>query len=246
MYWLPEFLFFYHLGGRFWKSVLLLRSPVTPPVFPGSAYPTVNGSLWTISYEFRCYLLVALFGVCGLLRRRTYWFVATVFLLAGTYIPWASTHLSWSGHTNLTGNPSQTFRLTSVFFIGGCFYLFSKQIPFRRWLAIVSAIVLFLSAFSHQLFELGLTVCGGYLLFYGAQRFRTIKGFHSFPDVSYGIYLYGWPVEILWVWYFRGSPWVTFLVATILCIGLGWLSWHYVERPMLTLKRKSSVRLPVG
>lgn len=57
--------FFHQLDAKFWETILLLSSPLTPPVLPGRPYALVNGSLWTITYEFRCYLLVAAFGVCG-------------------------------------------------------------------------------------------------------------------------------------------------------------------------------------
>jgi len=67
-----------------------------------------------------------------------------------------------------------------------------------------------------------------------------------FPDISYGIYLYGWPVESLWIWFHRGSPWIAFAASTVICFGLGWLSWHFIERPAFTLKRKATAPLPVA
>jgi peptidoglycan/LPS O-acetylase OafA/YrhL len=61
------------------------------------------------------------------------------------------------------------------------------------------------------------------------------------PDISYGVYLYGWPVESLWIWYHRaGYPGTTFAVSLVLCTALGWLSWHFVERPFMRLKRRPS------
>ena len=39
--------------------------------FPANTFPNaVNGSLWTIRYEFGCYIGVMCFGIIGLLRRR--------------------------------------------------------------------------------------------------------------------------------------------------------------------------------
>ena len=57
-------------SGHFVTSVLLLSAPLTPPVFPRLVTAGVNGSLWTIAYEFRCYLMVALLGATGVLRLR--------------------------------------------------------------------------------------------------------------------------------------------------------------------------------
>ena len=36
------------------------------------------------------------------------------------------------------------------------------------------------------------------------------------------------------------------LLATPLCFALGWLSWHFVERPMLKLKRRPAAPLAAG
>jgi peptidoglycan/LPS O-acetylase OafA/YrhL len=100
--------------------------------------------------------------------------------------------------------------------------------------------------FVQQLQEPALIVGGGYLLFYLVSlRMPSLRWMERFPDISYGLYLYGWPVEILWIWYFRGSPWITFAAAMVICSTLGWLSWHYVERPMLALKPRPSAPLTV-
>jgi peptidoglycan/LPS O-acetylase OafA/YrhL len=73
-----------------------------------------------------------------------------------------------------------------------------------------------------------------------------LSGMSRFPDISYGIYLYGWPVESLWIWFHRGSPWIAFAASTVICFGLGWLSWHFIERPALTLKRNATAPLTVA
>src|SRR5580658_8116916 len=73
--------FFASLDGHFFRSIVLLSSPVTPPVFPGHPYALVNGAMFTIGYEFRCYLLVALLGLCGSFRRPIFVLIATLLLL---------------------------------------------------------------------------------------------------------------------------------------------------------------------
>ena len=54
---------------RFFKGIFFLSVPAVPPVFHGQPYPSVNASMWTIAYEFRCYLLVALLGYIGIVRQ---------------------------------------------------------------------------------------------------------------------------------------------------------------------------------
>jgi peptidoglycan/LPS O-acetylase OafA/YrhL len=238
--------FFQHLGYHFPVTLLRLDSPKTPPVFPGFHYQDVNGSLWTIPYELRCYLLVAVFGVCGLFRRPLIWICATVFFLVVISSNWLEHRLSWGPLQGFTGYPPHVFHLTATFLVGGCFYLLRDRIVFRPAFAIPAAIILLLAdAFAPSFLEVPLILMGGYLLFYIAKApMESLANLKRFPDVSYGIYLYGWPVEALLIWYHRGSPWVTFVVSVPICFALGWLSWHFVERPMLKLKRRATAPLP--
>jgi len=72
-----------------------------------------------------------------------------------------------------------------------------------------------------------------------------------FGDLSYGLYIYGWPVEeaVMWLSGGRAAWWQVFLVALPAASALAFLSWHLVERPMLRLKpgsRRASARYSPG
>jgi peptidoglycan/LPS O-acetylase OafA/YrhL len=241
--------FFSGLGIHLFNSVALLSSPMTPPVLPGLPYATVNGAMYTIGYEFRCYLLVALLGLCGLLRRPVVMAITTTLLLSSLLYPAPFERIHWPRHVEaLVGHPPVAFRLTAVYLVGCCFYLFRHRIVFRRLFAMAAAVVIAACvAFAPSRTELAMVLGGGYLMFYlGQMHLPWLSGMSRLPDISYGIYLYGWPVESLWIWFFRGSPWITFFVSTIICFVLGWLSWHFIERPALTLKRRPTAPLPVA
>ncbi len=239
--------YFTHFGLRFWGSVLMLSSPLTPPVFPGLPNGLPNGALWTISYECRCYLLVALFGLCGWLRRPLGWAAATVVFLGLNIAQSLHKLPEWHTLLALRGDPDQIYRLASAFFVGGCFYLFEKHIQYRRAYALLAIAAIVLADLRPHLFETVLIACGGYLLFYlMSLKLRWLAGMDRFPDISYGLYLYGSPVEMLLIWHYRTSPWITFAAALAICIPLGWLSWHFIERPMLALKPRPSAPLPAA
>jgi peptidoglycan/LPS O-acetylase OafA/YrhL len=74
----------------------------------------------------------------------------------------------------------------------------------------------------------------------------TCNRINNRTDISYGVYLYAWPIQILLIWYFAPiSPWLVMLVATIGACLCGYASWILIEKPFLTLKRlerKSSNR----
>jgi peptidoglycan/LPS O-acetylase OafA/YrhL len=228
--------FFRSLGTTYVASMLLLGSPITPPVYPGHPYALVNGSLWTIAYECRCYLLIALLGALRLVRR-SIWLGACALFFLFMLNEHLQRYFLWHGFLLVTGVPEFFFRFTPIFFLGGCFYLFKDRIPFRPSLAILAAVGFVLLVPRARISEAAMVICGGYLLFYLGRMPSHVLERLKFPDISYGIYLYGWPVEGLWIWYFHGSPWVTFLGSTVICCGLGWLSWHFIERPMLAFQK---------
>jgi peptidoglycan/LPS O-acetylase OafA/YrhL len=239
--------FFRGLDVFFVRSFLLLTGPLTPPVFPGMPFRMVNGAMYTIAYEFRCYLLVALIGLLGLLRRRNLCLFASLVLLSSIFYMASIQRMHWPKQ-NLFGVPSLTIRLTGIYLVGVCFQLFRDKITFRPLFAVgASAAVVTWIIFLPASAEFAMVLGGGYLMFYWGQLAQpSLSWMTRFPDISYGIYLYGWPVESLWIWFHRGSPWVCFGVSTILCFALGWLSWHFVERPALTLKRTPSAPLPAA
>jgi peptidoglycan/LPS O-acetylase OafA/YrhL len=239
--------FFRHLDVHFLVSIVLLTSPATPPVFPGQWYSVVNGAMYTIAYEFRCYLLVALLGLCGLLRRPLLVLIAALVFLSSLLYMEPFERMHWPRHVEaLIGLPSLVFQLTAAYLVGVCFHLFRERVTFRPLLAL-AAVALFAAVivFAPGRAQLALVLCGSYLTFYfGQMRLPSLSAMDKIPDISYGVYLYGSPVECLWIWFHRGSPWVTFFASTIICFGLGWLSWHFIERPALTLKRRASAKLP--
>lgn len=232
--------FFRVPGRKAIESVLFLYAPTTAAVFPGTPYPGVNGSMWTIGYEFRCYLLVALAGMVGVLGRRWLVGAATAAMFALSIYPPLMRPLSWHAYILVFGEPAATVRMTGFFAVGACFYLFRDRIRFRPALlglalAGLAAVHFFLVRKS----EASVFVFGSYVLFYLLQhRFSVLDRLGRFPDVSYGVYLYGWPVEHLGTFFFKTSPWLVAAGSAAVCLVLGWLSWHLVERPMLRLKRR--------
>lgn len=97
-----------------------------------------------------------------------------------------------------------------------------------------------------------LAVLGGYLLLYFAfTHIPSLSAFNQLPDVSYGLYLYGWPIQKLLIWYFPlVTPGGLFIASISIGIGAGLLSWFLVEKPCLQFKPKipndTLAILPVG
>lgn len=130
-------------------------------------------------------------------------------------------------------------RLGSFFLVGGCFYLYRNSLVLKGRFALASLVVLLPCMFSWRLSEPALLVFGGYILFYVAHL--SVPAFGALNgriDISYGIYLYGWPVQnlasSLWP---QANVWLLASGVYLAAVTLGLASWYLVEKPFLRLKR---------
>lgn len=219
-----------------WRA-LTLRTPAIPGAFGDLPYPSLNGAMWTIGYEFRCYLAVAVLGLAGLFKPNTRWvcLIAAVVMIvvnaAGVSISGTGTILD-----DVLGNPRYTIELGSVFAVGGLFYLFREKITLNARGALGAGVLLVAFMFSQRLADAAFAVFGTYLILWFALKVRLsgASRIGNKTDISYGLYLYAWPIQNLLIWMDRGiDPWVLCVLSLIGASVLGYLSWVLIEHPAL-------------
>jgi peptidoglycan/LPS O-acetylase OafA/YrhL len=225
--------------GQLLSSTLRLEQPEVPLVFAGTPFPLINGAMWSIAYEVRCYVLVALVGLLGPRLHRWGWLGLAVFALVMLPLHQQVNRWEFPFRPQLLKSPEEFFRLLAFFAVGACFYLFRRFIVLRgRWAAgatLLLVALLFLPKFA----SLGLATAGAYALFWVAfAPIAALDRFKRLPDISYGLYLYGWPMQKLLNWYFpTASVWVLLAATAGLASLAGYASWHLVEAPWLKGKR---------
>lgn len=232
--------YYAHLSFRAVVSMgLQLKDPTVPMVFPGTHYPVLNGSMWSIAYEARCYVIVALIGLIGLRWQKSIWLACLLGTLLLLPFNEQLSRVDFFGRTHLIIATHEFLRLLAFFSAGACFYLFRNIITLKGSWAAGAAVVLLVLLFQPQLASVGLATAGGYLLFWVAfASIPLLASFKRFDDVSYGIYLYGWPMQKLLNWYFPTvSVWLLIPIALVLAIGAGYASWHLIEAPFLKKKK---------
>ncbi len=227
-------------GLQAYLGMLFLFGPVnSPEQLAGLPYPVLNGSIWTIALEFFCYLIVAVLGVAGLLKRRRLMTAATLLILVVLILGTFDSFCLWVdsfGHRgvtlNLTGNP---LKVVAVFVVGAVAYLHREELS--HWVtgrkALICAVIAAASLFNIHTAETGLAVFGGIALFWISfkARFGPIQRINDRWDISYGTYLYGWPIAITILYFDRSiGPVELALVTLPLALLAGAASWFLVER----------------
>jgi peptidoglycan/LPS O-acetylase OafA/YrhL len=194
----------------------------------------INGSLWTLRLEFSMYLMVLALGLTRLLTVRTA-LVLLAFGVACLYFEMLFPLEKWGWFFRLLSGWGW---LVGFFAAGMVLYKLRDTRIFDGRIAVLALAGLVLSV-PLRLFIPLFPVFGCYLALWLAlsPRLPVIPA-ARFGDLSYGIYIYGWPVEeaVIWLSGGRAAWWQVFLIALPTAAALAFLSWHLVERPMLRLK----------
>lgn len=204
---------------------------------PASAYPAWNGSLWTLFSEALCYAAVGLLvGLAG--RRATpavviaCWLVLTV--LAAVEVD--------------GGRAVADFlRLAPFFFAGATLYVLRDRVPLDPLLASGAAVAAVVAL--HVEPVLAALPVAYLALWLGARLpLRRVAARH---DLSYGLYVYAFPVQqlvaLLGGTRFGVAAYV--LLSVLATVPFAAASWFGVERPALRLRhlldpRDAADRLP--
>ena len=235
------------------STLLLLSVPTLPGLFETNPYPNSNnGSLWTLRYEVLMYACLAIVGnfiprtklkaACIALFVSFAAFLAVLVIneLTPFQIPyiWRLSTQFYSERIGFLG---------AFFFAGCCAYLFLARIPLSLTLALALIVVTALIPNKNLAMSiLWLVIPYTAISFaYRAPRiFHRINGY----DYSYGIYIYAFPIQQV-VAHLISNPkenWLTCLVvSTIATIFFACLSWHFIEKPALGLKKRLIRRPPI-
>jgi peptidoglycan/LPS O-acetylase OafA/YrhL len=216
----------------------------------GIPYPnTWNGAVWTLYYEFLCYLMLGALAFLGLLRRR----VIVVLLTAVTWM--LEFGVSIGLNKELITLNSTVFFLGHVavfvplFLTGSLIYLYRDKVPDARMLALVLGAIYVASLWwpldlptNRYTGQIGGAALWAPALVYPLLWLGIHLPFHrvgATNDYSYGIYIYAWPVQQLLVT--QGVQRWGYPIYTLLCVcgtlPFAVMSWWIIEKRALALKK---------
>jgi peptidoglycan/LPS O-acetylase OafA/YrhL len=193
--------------------------------------------LWTLRWEFGCYLGILVLGLVRLVSRSRPAILAALFAVAYGLV--IAIHFDAShDNVNVLGGPLyDNVRFASTFLAGSAMYMYSDRIPAHRNIALGAAVIVGLAlAFVPDYRIVALIPLTYLVIWMGATvRGPSITNKH---DISYGVYIYGWIVqELLAIYGAYKLGFVPFAIFSFLgTVPFAVASWFAIERPSLRLK----------
>jgi peptidoglycan/LPS O-acetylase OafA/YrhL len=237
---LPLKAYFLHPQTLFYlRNIALYINYGLPGVFENNVYPVaVNGSLWSLPAEFSMYLLTPLL-LSRPLNLGKYNFAIIAIATAVCAVVFIRAYPRTSQFVIYGTSLWSWLEVAPYFLIGAVFAVYQLEYTINIYVAFIGLLAL-------GVFETGPIIKEALLLIilpYAALSFglgycaafaKLTRG----NDLSYGIFLLGFPIQqtITALIGPQIGPWSNFSIAMIICAPLAYLSWNFIERPVLSWK----------
>ncbi|MGN0187564.1 MAG: acyltransferase family protein [Paludibacteraceae bacterium] len=215
-------------------SFLNFLQPCLPGVFDGHYMCAVDGALWTLKIEIGFYLLVPL--LIYLMRKcgKYDWLFMILIYISAIVYRHIFTALGEDNHFYSLLN-HQLPAFMSYFVVGMFTETYFDLIIKHKNKWILPALLITAIEYYFE-YEYLFPLTFGLIIIYCAYSLPWLNNFGKYGDISYGIYIWHFPIIQLFIHIglFDNMPiWLAFAI-TILCVlAMGWLSWNLVEKHFL-------------
>lgn len=199
-----------------------------------------DGSLWSLYYEFLCYLIVGILGLFTIFRRSATpllcaWALSVVLRMSvPRFAPYYGAGI---------GDLELLSKLLPYFLAGGVLFTVRKRIGMHWGLAAISVVTATAALNMSEYWGGQLaSVPIAYLLMWIGSLLPSPELIRV-HDVSYGMYIYGFLVQQLIVTYTGPAIgyWRFSLLAVLVTLVFAIASWVMLERPVMMSVRRSAV-----
>lgn len=195
-----------------------------PGVFVNNVYSqTVNGSLWTLPVEVFCYIACFIIYRLGFMSRKKFKITLPIVLVffCGIYY---------------MGNNIQIIRSLirpcMLFYIGMFFWIYRDKILLEKKWAIISFVCLCISIYFRAT-NVGMILFFPYIVFVLCFEIKQVSELvGSLGNYSYGIYLWGFPVQQAITQKMGGAmnPYLNFILALPIVMILARITYLFTEK----------------
>ncbi len=232
----------YFRDPRTWSyldNIRMLPQFILPGVFVDAPYANVvNGSLWTLAVEFFCYLVVPVLLAAPKLFRAPLLAAAMAVSLWLFTTPAVDSPVVYG--TRLCDAAEMW-----LFFVAGALL----RLAHERWrgifrtdvaVALMAGYLCFTSLWEARFDQVAWIALPYVLLTIGLASTPYVRRAARYGDLSYGLYVWAFPVQQLVVQAMGVRALAINLSVVVVVTGaLAWLSWHLVEGPSLKLKSRT-------
>lgn len=205
-----------------------------PGVFLSNPFDrVVNGSIWTLAYEFLFYLISILFIVIPQGRK-----VLVILLIIGfgslsiAYNHYGIQSIEW---LNLDIMSLREFGV--LFFVGAFFNLYKNHHFFTNKIIYYLSLLSIIPVIFYVSPLVAMPLVAFVTIQVGLKETRGISRLDSFGDISYGIYIYSAIVQQVFISEFGiESSYALFSLSFVTSLLLGCFSWFMIEKPLLRFK----------
>lgn len=240
---LPLYQYFTSLNNykHLLSAFIYIQNYTIDSVFSSNPNHAVNGSLWTLKYEFTCYIICFISVYFGLYKKRILFLLLLILMLLiriflGNRFFW----YDYSSPLFLWHNMRYINEWFWFFLSGMVFYMYKDSFRISGLFFLTTLLIYVVFALFKQeqvlriLSYIVIPTCVFYLYNYKSPEHAFLGG----NDFSYGIYIYGFPVQQTLVFITNNTINIYALIflSVLLTLPLSIISWFFIEKKALKYK----------
>ncbi len=229
--------YFSHKGTySYLLNNLMLKTTFSlPGVFLDNHFAkSVNGSLWTLYWEVICYMFLLSFSMVGMFKNK---FVSTTLLLFIIF----SVLMKYDWIVSVLGSKDYRLYLPLCFSVGCLLAIWKDEIYIGWKIFLGLALLTFL--LQHALIYKALFLITLFSLIVVSAGSKFLRSIYIKHDISYGIYIYGFLIQQVLVFYFPEMGYYkNAIFSIVISFALGYFSFKYIEDPFIKFGKKISTR----
>ncbi|MFM2224388.1 MAG: hypothetical protein RJA07_590 [Bacteroidota bacterium] len=233
----------YFVSMSVFKLRFSLPQVFTEPYFHSSS---VNGSIWTLAYEWVMYISIFMFGMIGVLQSKWKYLLLHLVIIAAM--------IFLDQHPQLTTirlfgiESTRIVNLYVYFMLGSLLFIFKDKFEIKWFYALAIFLIWVVSFKTEYCSIISFFAISILTIWIAFLPISFLQKLTSSGDYSYGIYVYSFPIQQLIIYY--TSAQLSILQMIILSfVGtfpIAILSYHFIELPVIkynftTLKSKFNV-----
>jgi peptidoglycan/LPS O-acetylase OafA/YrhL len=200
----------------------------------------IDGPWWTIHHELRAYIFLGILGFIGFLKGYKRWIILAISIFLNLVRIYYSFNPEFATFYGQWFGDERILLFISVFMWGVSLNLFKDILPLK-WTGLVVSFLGLILGTAFNFLPIMLPFCFTYLILSLCYIIPVRNISHQIGDLSYGIYLYHWPVRVtLQMLGFQSTFgfWQFLGLNLLLTLPLAFLSWNFVEKRWLGRHQK--------